>query len=151
MTRRKRIGGGNALGRFPALVVVALLVALGWGLQEGRQDATEAASPQATVAATPSALPHASVPAFLPREARATLALIERDGPFPHPQDGGVFGNREGHLPRRERGFYREYTVETPDLRHRGARRIVTGGTPPRAYYYTDDHYDSFRRFEPMP
>ena len=63
----------------------------------------------------------------LPPEAADTLRLIARDGPFPHRQDGGVFGNREGRLPRKPRGWYREYTVETPGLRHRGARRIVTG------------------------
>ncbi len=151
MSRRNRNGGGNALGRFPALVFVALLVAFGWWLQEDGQDATRSPQAQGTVAIDPTVLPQASPPAFLPPEARATLALIERDGPFPHPQDGGVFGNREGHLPRHERGFYREYTVETPGLDHRGARRIVTGGRPPRIYYYTDDHYDSFRRFEPVP
>ena len=67
--------------------------------------------------------------------------------PFPHPQDGDVFRNREGLLPDRPRGWYREYTVETPGLSHRGARRIVTGGDPPRAWYYTDDHYESFRAF----
>ena len=87
------------------------------------------------------------LPAFLPPEARETIALVQRDGPFPHRQDGGVFGNREGRLPRKPRGWYREYTVETPGLRHRGARRIVTGGDPPREWYYTDDHYDSFRGF----
>ena len=74
--------------------------------------------------------------------------MIQRGGPFPHRQDGSVFGNREGHLPRQPRGWYREYTVETPGLGHRGARRIVTGGQPPRDWYYTDDHYDSFRRFD---
>ena len=89
----------------------------------------------------------AGLPAFLPPEARDTIALVQRDGPFPHRQDGGVFGNREGRLPRKPRGWYREYTVETPGLRHRGARRIVTGGDPPREWYYTDDHYDSFRSF----
>ena len=91
------------------------------------------------------------LPAFLPREAHTTLALIEQGGPFPHRQDGSVFGNREGHLPSKPRGFYREYTVETPRLGHRGARRIVTGGQPPAVYYYTDDHYDSFRSFELPP
>ena len=89
----------------------------------------------------------ARLPGFLTSEAHDTIALIQRDGPFPHRQDGGVFGNREGRLPRKPRGWYREYTVETPGLRHRGARRIVTGGDPPREWYYTDDHYDSFRRF----
>ena len=56
---------------------------------------------------------------------------------------------RAGGLPPgKPRGYYREYTVRTPGLNHRGARRIVTGGDPPREWYYTDDHYDSFRRFE---
>lgn len=91
----------------------------------------------------------ASLPAFLPAEAGATIARIRRGGPFPHPQDGGVFGNREGHLPRQPRGWYREYTVDTPGLAHRGTRRIVTGGDPPQAWYYSDDHYASFRRFDP--
>lgn len=89
-----------------------------------------------------------ALPAFLPAEARQTLALIARGGPFPHPQDGGVFGNYEGHLPAQPRGWYHEYTVDTPGLSHRGTRRIITGGNPPRAYWYTDDHYESFRPFQ---
>ncbi len=93
----------------------------------------------------PVAEPATRLPGFLPAEAHRTIALVQRGGPFPHRQDGGVFGNREGRLPRKPRGWYREYTVDTPGLRHRGARRIVTGGDPPREWYYTDDHYDSFR------
>lgn len=96
-------------------------------------------------------LPDARLPAFLPAEARRTITLIQRGGPFPHRQDGSVFGNREGHLPQKQRGWYREYTVDTPGLSHRGARRIVTGGNPPRDWYYTSDHYDSFRAFDPGP
>ena len=92
--------------------------------------------------------PPAQLPDFLPVEAHHTIALIRRGGPFPHRQDGSTFGNRENRLPRQTRGWYREYTVDTPGLSHRGARRIVTGGDPPREWYYTDDHYDSFRRFE---
>jgi ribonuclease T1 len=80
----------------------------------------------------------------LPYEARETLALIRAGGPFPYPRDGAVFGNREGHLPKRERGHYREYTVKTPGAKDRGARRIVVGKGG--EYYYTDDHYRSFRR-----
>lgn len=86
--------------------------------------------------------------AFLPRVAHTTLALIDRGGPFPHRQDGSVFQNRERLLPQRARGHYREYTVATPGLNHRGARRIVTGGDPPREWYYTADHYRSFRAFQ---
>jgi guanyl-specific ribonuclease Sa len=93
----------------------------------------------------------ASLPAFLPPEARATLALIDRGGPFPHRQDGVVFGNYEGLLPKQPRGYYHEYTVETPGARTRGARRIITGGRPPVVYYYTDDHYRSFHRFAWQP
>lgn len=85
---------------------------------------------------------------FLPPEARDTLARIARGGPFEHSQDGAVFGNYEGLLPKQPRGYYHEYTVETPGARNRGARRIITGGTPPVAWYYTGDHYRSFRRFE---
>lgn len=80
----------------------------------------------------------------LPPEARETLALIKRGGPFPYTKDGSVFGNREGLLPPRQRGYYREYTVPTPGARDRGARRIVAGREG--EYWYTADHYRSFRR-----
>ena len=82
--------------------------------------------------------------ATLPKEARETLALIRSGGPFPHQKDGSVFGNRESLLPKRERGYYREYTVRTPGARDRGARRIIAGRGG--EYYYTDDHYRTFRR-----
>ena len=82
--------------------------------------------------------------AELPREAQQTLVLIKNDGPFPYRRDGIVFGNYEKHLPLRQRGYYREYTVKTPGSRDRGARRIIAGRTD--EYYYTDDHYRSFRR-----
>lgn len=84
----------------------------------------------------------------LPREATATLRAIEDGGPFPYYRDGVVFQNREHRLPERPRGYYHEYTVETPGSPDRGARRIIAGGSPPEAYYYTDDHYRSFRRLE---
>ncbi|MGV0743648.1 ribonuclease domain-containing protein [Mycolicibacterium sp. XJ870] len=84
----------------------------------------------------------------LPPQVAETIELIESRGPFPHPRnDGVVFGNFEGELPKHQRGYYHEYTVPTPGLNHRGTRRIVTGGTPldnPPEYYYTDDHYESF-------
>jgi ribonuclease T1 len=84
----------------------------------------------------------------LPREARETLVLIRRGGPFPYSKDGTVFFNRERLLPMQPRGYYREYTVPTPGARDRGARRIVAGGDPRWSgeYYYTRDHYRSFRR-----
>jgi ribonuclease T1 len=88
------------------------------------------------------------LPSFLPSEARATLDRIASGGPFTHRQDGVVFGNYENLLPQEPRGYYHEYTVDTPGADTRGARRIITGGTPPQIYYYTDDHYRSFRAFK---
>jgi ribonuclease T1 len=90
--------------------------------------------------------------AALPEEAHATLGLIKAGGPFPYARDGSVFGNREKMLPPRQSGYYREYTVKTPGARDRGARRILAGagasGDVRRSgeYYYTEDHYNSFRR-----
>jgi ribonuclease T1 len=87
--------------------------------------------------------------AELPPEAQQTEKLIRAGGPFPYSKDGVTFGNRERLLPRRDRGYYREYTVPTPGSRSRGARRIVCGGTPPvkpEVCYYTEDHYANFRR-----
>jgi ribonuclease T1 len=110
----------------------------------------------ALVAAQPGAQPAVKevTLAQLPREARETLTLIQRGGPFPYRQDGSVFGNRERLLPQRPRGYYREYTVPTPSARDRGARRIVAGMQPglqvgtPGEYWYTEDHYNSFKRIK---
>jgi ribonuclease T1 len=108
----------------------------------------------------------------LPQEAVEMLGRIERGGPYRYERDGTVFGNRERLLPRRARGYYREYTVDTPGVRHRGARRLVVGcereppasahgrASPsrfpafaecggPAEVYYTEDHYRSFRRVLP--
>lgn len=110
----------------------------------------DAAALTATAAA-PRATSADPLPPFLPAEARQTVALIQRGGPYPHRQDGGVFSNREQRLPPRPRGYYHEYTVDTPGAGSRGARRIVTGGTPPTAWFYTDDHYETFRSFDVPP
>lgn len=86
--------------------------------------------------------------ATLPPEVADTVDAIATNGPFPFPRnDGVVFGNREGHLPAEERGYYHEYTVITPGAENRSKRRIVTGGVPltdQAEYFYTGDHYDSF-------
>lgn len=77
----------------------------------------------------------------------ATLALIERGGPFPYPgKDGATFGNREGRLPRQPRAYYREYTVPTRNAPNRGARRVVAGREGER--WYTRDHYETFTRID---
>lgn len=84
----------------------------------------------------------------LPAEARQTLRLIEAGGPFPYRRDGVIFKNLERRLPQQPRGYYREFTVPTPGSADRGARRIVAGEQPPVVFYYTDDHYRSFRRIK---
>ena len=76
-----------------------------------------------------------------------TLVLIRQGGPFPHAKDGTVFQNREGRLPQRPSGYYREYTVPTPGAKNRGARRIVQGRDGDT--WYTADHYNTFVRIDP--
>ena len=88
----------------------------------------------------------------LPPELEDVADDVEAGGPFEYAgKDGSTFGNREGLLPDEARGYYREYTVETPGSPDRGARRIVTGGgeTDPEVWYYTEDHYESFCEFAP--
>ncbi|MFE5186370.1 ribonuclease domain-containing protein [Streptomyces sp. NPDC056628] len=97
-----------------------------------------------TVTASPATAAVGSVcQSDLPSQAHDTLALIEQGGPFPFAQDGTVFQNREGVLPRRSTGYYHEYTVITPGSDTRGARRVVTGEEP-QEDYYTADHYATF-------
>ena len=134
-----------------ALLPAALLIA---GLTGPAAHAATAPSATAPSVANPSvaaAAPAPSVAAVsevcestLPSQADDTIALIDKGGPFPYPQDGTVFQNREGLLPQEPQGYYHEYTVKTPGEKDRGARRIVTGNGDER--YYTDDHYKSFRR-----
>jgi len=84
----------------------------------------------------------------LPQEAREVLGLVKSGGPFVYERDGVVFGNREGNLPAKARGYYHEYTVPTPGAKNRGARRIVCGGPlrVPTVCYYSSDHYRTFAR-----
>ena len=91
----------------------------------------------------------------LPKEARDTLALIRKGGPYSYTKDGSIFSNRERVLPKEPRGFYHEFTVKTPQARDRGARRIVCGGASTKQQpqvldkcYYTDDHYASFKKIK---
>lgn len=89
----------------------------------------------------PSGLPELPESA-LPAEGRRVLELIRAGGPYRYSQDDQTFGNFERILPRRDRGYYREYTVPTPGESDRGARRIVAGNGGDK--YYTDDHYETF-------
>ncbi|MER5397183.1 ribonuclease domain-containing protein [Streptomyces sp. NPDC002599] len=133
-------------GRLLAGLLVCLAVLLAGCSPTGTagpgDPAATAASRATAVPSWAGGLPAVSA-AALPAEARATLALIDRGGPFPYAKDGAVFGNFERELPGRARGYYREYTVRTPGERDRGARRIVTGRGG--EIFYTDDHYNSFK------
>jgi ribonuclease T1 len=80
----------------------------------------------------------------LPPEAQVTLQAIRHGGPFDYPRDGVVFGNFERLLPKQPKGYYHEYTVKTPGVHNRGARRIISGAQG--EYYYSADHYQSFKR-----
>ena len=131
--------------RLAALLLLAFLAVEWWSTRTPAGDPGTGVPAESTATATESA---ARYPSYLPPEAITTLQLIERGGPFPYDRDGTTFQNRERLLPDRPRGYYREYTVETPGSPDRGARRIVTGGQPPEVYYYTDDHYRSFRQLE---
>lgn len=114
--------------KFWLLLIAAAMFQVGGGVADAREQ-----SAPTTVAV-----------ADLPKEARSTFALIKKGGPFPYQRDGVGFGNFERRLPTKERGYYKEYTVPTPGSRTRGARRIIAGGK--REYFYTDDHYKTFRR-----
>ncbi|NYI72070.1 ribonuclease T1 [Naumannella cuiyingiana] len=137
--------------------VLAALVLLGWLVFGSGGDAAGPGVPSAPPGTAPSGTaPSGTAPAGdgargiaeaeLPPSARETLASIDAGGPFPYRQDGQTFGNREGLLPKRERGYYREYTVDKPGEDDRGPWRIVTGGRGPDVYYWTADHYQSFVR-----
>jgi ribonuclease T1 len=123
--------------RYLAIVALAASTLVGISGVEARRESTAALPPIAA--------------AELPKEARITLARIHDNGPFPYERDGVAFGNREGMLPPKPRGYYQEYTVKTPGSRGRGARRIVCGGetTTLAECYYSDDHYQSFKSIHP--
>jgi len=123
------VSGGRVLTRIVALLLAAFLGLSSSACAEGQN----------------SPIPEVSA-AELPAQAHATIGLIRKGGPYPYERDGLVFGNFEKRLPLRERGYYREYTVRTPGVNGRGARRIVVGKGG--ELYYTDDHYQTFRRIK---
>jgi ribonuclease T1 len=116
--------------KFQLLLIAAVMLQLGVGVVAAR----EHKAPKIVAVDA----------AELPKEARTTLALIKKGGPFPYQRDGVVFGNFERRLPTKERGYYREYTVPAPGSRDRGVRRIIAGGKG--EFFYSGDHYKTFRR-----
>ncbi len=158
VTRRPGGRGSTRIWLAP-LVVLGLVLGLWWFAErDGTTAAGGAPGTRSSATAAPSGTAHPSTSdtpdsglatvaeSALPREARATLELIRAGGPYPYEQDDRTFQNREGILPRQQRGYYREYTVETPGSDDRGARRIVGGRDGDR--YWTSDHYDTFRQIE---
>jgi guanyl-specific ribonuclease Sa len=72
-----------------------------------------------------------------------TIDRIQRGEKLPQFQhDGIAFGNREGRLPKKPAGYYREWVHPTPDLSGPGPQRIVTGAEG--EFWYSPDHYRSF-------
>ncbi|WP_131103302.1 ribonuclease domain-containing protein [Ornithinimicrobium sufpigmenti] len=146
--------------RFPpwlvGLVVALLLGALWWSLawDGGVGRTAPGAEPGPTGTDT---RPWDGIDACEDDVLPATTVPVVEDiwtgGPYDYPdRDGTRFGNYEGYLPDEDLGYYREYTVRTPGLDHRGPRRIVTGGgaeDEPEVWYYTEDHYESFCEFAP--
>jgi ribonuclease T1 len=147
----------------PAAILAALIaLAIGWWQQ--RNAAPPA--PQPKPPGVTRGIPTPSAPAAQERQigdalqklrnvvksdeefgaATETLALIEKGGPYPYRKDGSVFSNREGRLPSKPRGYYREFTVPTSGEGDRGARRIIRGGQGET--YYTRDHYATFTRID---
>lgn len=169
----RETGAGRRLASIVVLVLVLALVGVAWWLNH-RTTPTDTAtagrstsSSRATAAKGATAKgatakgqtrepaqggkvdPESRLPwidaSALPREAQQVLASIDRGGPYAYDKDGTTFGNLEGRLPQKPRGFYREYTVTTPGESDRGARRIVTGDND-KQFFWTDDHYETFAR-----
>jgi ribonuclease T1 len=138
------------------VVIVVALAACGFPLPEpsGATPIPTAPAPSSAVASAVASLgldPDSGLPlvalSALPPEATEVMGLIGVGGPFPYPQDGAVFENREALLPDADVGYYHEYTVPTPGSPDRGARRIVIADQGEA--YWTDDHYASFWRIAP--
>lgn len=140
MDRRALTRGG-----FAALAVVAVYALLGGDTDLGSDDKGTSTT-TSTAATTTTEAP----PGFSEGETTGittTLAAIDAGGELPYDQDGGTFQNREGRLPSQPQGYYREYTVVTPESEDRGARRLVIGESGET--FYTRDHYDSFVEIDP--
>lgn len=140
-----RIARISALGALSATLLVGGPAALA-------ANATDAQTTSAKHTATaPAGVHKADVGKIcqskLPKEGHDTLDLIDKGGPYPYPQDGTVFDNREHILPEQDQGYYHEFTVKTPGSDDRGARRIVTGKEK-KEDYYTSDHYKSFDKVD---
>ncbi len=132
------------------LLACAVAAAAAYALM-GRHQALPTAAPAprtgSAAAWVPTSTAYADVcQSKLPSQARDTLGLIAKGGPYPYRTDGIVFENRESRLPKRGSGYYHEYTVVTPGSGDRGTRRVVTGTSGEE--YWTGDHYSSFQQID---
>lgn len=157
---RSARGGLRTLrDHFLTIGVVILAVILGFVLLVGCGTGTSTATRQGTVHSGAGGTVTASADAAptridglrtiradqLPAQARETLALIAKGGPYPYPRnDDVVYHNRNHVLPKQRDGYYHEFTVVTPGLHNRGPRRIVRGAQG--ELYWTADHYNTFQR-----
>ncbi|QFQ02052.1 Guanyl-specific ribonuclease St [Corynebacterium urogenitale] len=129
-----------------APVAVAALAATGWfGVQAAQNDGDNGNHSGSQLNSSAS---DECTYDTLPAEAQDQIEdILDGADPDDGPHDGKHFGNYEGLLPKENSQYYREYTVKTPGMNHRGERRIVVGGgsdTDPDVWYYTSDHYESF-------
>lgn len=131
-------------------IVAALAVFVTALWQQRAEYAPDLQTPHASVAVPKATSGWSRVQEVVPAAERdallATLALMDRNGPYPFKKDGITFSNREALLPAQPRGYYREYTVPTPGAATRGARRVVQGKGGET--WYTSDHYESFVRID---
>jgi len=174
--QRARYSPPERLRRGPDARLIAVLVALaliaGWVFLNSLQGATSGVpGPGVTAASTRSATAASPKPsasektdpvsglrwvalAALPAQAADTMREIKAGPPYAYPSnDGVVYHNAEGVLPKRTDGYYHEFTVVTPGASTRGARRIIAGGPAMgqtnSEWYYTGDHYSTFERIRP--
>lgn len=73
-----------------------------------------------------------------------TFDRIARGERHTHRNDGGIFKNLEGRLPKKPSGYYREYVHPTPGDDGPGPQRVVMGADGEA--YYTPDHYRTFHK-----
>jgi hypothetical protein len=76
----------------------------------------------------------------------STIERIQKGIKFPHRNDGTIFKNREGVLPKKHSSYYREYVHPTPGIEGPGPQRVVVGENS--EIFYTPDHYKTFNRIK---
>ena len=85
-----------------------------------------------------------TTPEGLITDLQPTINRIISGGKFPHRNDGSIFMNKEGLLPKRASGYYREFVHPTIGAKGAGLQRIVTGQNG--QMWFTPDHYKNFIR-----